>query len=317
MISIDDVRAAARRLEGVVHRTPVLTSSTLDSLVGGQVLFKAENLQKTGSFKIRGAFNRMACLTDEERARSVVAYSSGNHAQAVAYAAARLDVQAAIVMPTTAPRAKREATEGYGAEVVGYDPTRQAREEIAEGLAGDRGATLIRPFDDPLVMAGQGTAALELLEEVGELDALLVPIGGGGLMAGSSTVARELSASTRIIGVEPSGADDTRRSLEAGARVTVEASTIADGLLAATPGELTFEVNRRLVDEIVTVEDEEMIAAIVFAAERMKTVLEPSGAVGLAAVLNRRVETAGLRLGVILSGGNLGVDRLVGLLGGG
>jgi threo-3-hydroxy-L-aspartate ammonia-lyase len=306
MIGMDDVLAAAQRLAGVAHRTPVVTSRTLDGLVGATVYLKPENLQRGGAFKFRGAYNRIASLADLP---GVAAFSSGNHAQAVAIAAGLLGTTAVILMPEDAPAAKVEATRGYGAEVVTYDRWTQDREALGTALAEERGLVLVKPYDDPLVMAGQGTAALELIEDAGPLDALVVPVGGGGLMAGSATAAKALHPETRVVGVEPEAGDDTRRSLAAGERIALEVPrTIADGLQATVPGELTFEVNRRLVDEIVTVTDAELVAAMRFAFDRLKLVLEPSGAAAIAALLAGKVETAG-RVGAILSGGNVGVER--------
>jgi threo-3-hydroxy-L-aspartate ammonia-lyase len=306
MIGMDDVLAAAQRLAGVAHRTPVVTSRTLDGLVGATVYLKPENLQRGGAFKFRGAYNRIASLADLP---GVAAFSSGNHAQAVAIAAGLLGTTAVILMPEDAPAAKVEATRGYGAEVVTYDRWTQDREALGAALAEERGLVLVKPYDDPLVMAGQGTAALELIEDAGPLDALVVPVGGGGLMAGSATAAKALHPETRVVGVEPEAGDDTRRSLAAGERIALEVPrTIADGLQATVPGELTFEVNRRLVDEIVTVTDAELVAAMRFAFDRLKLVLEPSGAAAIAALLAGKVEAAG-RVGAILSGGNVGVER--------
>ncbi|MFF9733207.1 pyridoxal-phosphate dependent enzyme [Streptomyces albidoflavus] len=309
-ITLDDVRAAADRIKGVVHRTPVLRSRTLDALVGAEVHLKAENLQRIGAFKIRGAYHAASRLDPEVRARSIAAYSSGNHAQAVALAARELGTTAVILMPEDAPASKRAATEGYGAEVVTYDRYTGDREAIGAALAAERGLPVIPPYDHPDVMAGQGTAALELVEEVGELGALVMPVGGGGLMAGSATAAKGLYPATRIVGVEPEAGDDTRRSLAAGERVTVPVPrTIADGQALTTPGALTFEVNRLLADAVETVTDDEIRTAMVFAFERLKTVLEPSGATGLAALLAGRLGPLPPRVGVILSGGNVSVER--------
>lgn len=317
MITLEDVRAAASRIDGVVHRTPVITSRSLDGATGLSVFCKAENLQRAGSFKLRGAYNRISSLDPDIRARGVVAYSSGNHAQAVGLAAQLLGIPALIVMPEDAPSVKREATAGYGAEIVTYDRATGDREAIAADLAEEHGRTVIPPYEDPVVMAGQGTAALELIEDAGRLDVLLVPVGGGGLIAGCATAAKALLPDVRVIGVEPETADDTRRSLEAGERIRIDPpATIADGLQATIPGELTFEVNRRFLDGIVTVSDAEMVAAIAFAVDRLKVVLEPSGAVALAALLRTGTDiTAGSRVGLVLSGGNVGSARLADLLG--
>ena len=310
MIELADVQAAAERLRGVAHRTPVLTSRTL----GAEIFLKCENFQRSGAFKFRGAYNKLVSLTDEERARGVVAYSSGNHAGAVALAARELGMRATIVMPNDAPHAKRAATEEYGAEVVGYDKRTERREPIATRIAEERGSTLIKPFDDPLIMAGQGTVGLELLDQVGPegLDTFVAPVGGGGLMAGCSTVVKALSPTTTVIGVEPAAGDDHRRSKEAGERVSVGLQeTLADGLQAPEPGELTWEVNSRRVDEFVTVTDDELVDAMAFAFDRMKIVLEPSGAAALAAVLGG---AGSGRTGVVISGGNVGVRWFADLL---
>ncbi|HUJ92477.1 MAG TPA: pyridoxal-phosphate dependent enzyme [Gaiellaceae bacterium] len=317
MIELDDVQAAARVLDGVANRTPVLTSRTLDALVGAQVHLKAECLQRGGAFKFRGAYTKISSLSEDARRRGVLAYSSGNHAQAVAIAARLLGTTATILMPEDAPAAKVDATRGYGAEIVRYDRWTERRDEIGSRLAEERGLELVRPYDDPLVMAGQGTAALELLAEAPELDLLVAPVGGGGLIAGCSTAAKALRPAIRVVGVEPEAGDDTRRSLAAGERVRIDVPrTIADGLQADAPGELTFEVNRTRVDEIVTVGDAEIVDAMAFLFDRMKLVTEPSGAVGVAALLTGRIDAKGARVGVIVSGGNVGVARFVELLAG-
>jgi threo-3-hydroxy-L-aspartate ammonia-lyase len=310
VIGEDDVRAAARGLVGIAHRTPVVTSRTLDERVGATVFLKPENLQRGGAFKIRGAFNKISSLPEGS---DVVAYSSGNHAQAVAIAAGLRGVRAVILMPEDAPRAKVEATRGYGAEIVVYDRYTQDRDALGEALAVERGLALVKPYDDPLVMAGAGTAALELIEDAGPLDTLVVPVGGGGLIAGSATIAKALGVA-RVIGVEPAAGDDTKRSLASGERVRIDVPrTIADGLQANEPGRLTFEVVSRLVDEIVTVTETEIVEAMRFAFERVKLVLEPSGAVGIAALLSGAVTSPG-RVGVVLSGGNVGAERFAELL---
>jgi threonine dehydratase len=315
VIELADVQAAAQRLHGIAHRTPVLTSRTLDGLAGASVYVKTECFQRGGAFKFRGAYNKIASLTEDERGRGVVAYSSGNHAQAVAIAARLLGTSATIVMPEDAPFAKAEATRGYGAEIVTYDRLTGNREEIGARLAQERGLALVRPYDDPLVMAGQGTVALELLVEVPDLDLLVTPVGGGGLIAGCATVAKTLRPAMRVAGVEPKTGDDTAQSLASGKRVNVGVPrTIADGLQAAEPGELTFAVNRELVDEVVTVSDAEIVDAMGFLFDRMKLVVEPSGAVGIAALLNGRL--SGKAVGVVISGGNVGVQRFAELVGG-
>ncbi|SME93774.1 pyridoxal-phosphate dependent enzyme [Streptomyces sp. Amel2xC10] len=317
-ITLDDVRDAAARLKGVAHRTPVLRSRTLDALVGAEVHLKCENFQRVGAFKFRGAYNAASRLTPERLGRGIATYSSGNHAQAVALAARELGTTAVIVMPEDAPRSKRAATEGYGAEIVTYDRYTGDRVAIAEALAADRGLTLVPPYEHPHVMAGQGTAALELIEEAGELDLLLAPVGGGGLIAGSATAAKGLTPGVRVVGVEPETGDDTLRSLEAGRRVEIPVPhTIADGQALSTPGELTFEVNRRLVDGIALVSDDEIRAAMRFAFERLKIVTEPSGATPLAALLSGRVGPPPRRIGVIVSGGNIDAGRFAELCGGG
>jgi len=315
LIELADVERAARTLAGIAHRTPVLTSRTLDERTGARVRVKAECFQRGGAFKFRGAYTKLASLDAETLRRGVLAYSSGNHAQAVALAAALHGAPATIVMPADAPAAKLEATRGYGAEIVPYDRWTENREAIGERLAAERGLTLVRPYDDPLVMAGQGTVALELLEEAPTLDLLLVPVSGGGLIAGCATAAKALRRGIRVVGVEPEAGDDTRRSLAAGERVRIGVPrTIADGLQATEPGELTFEVNRRLVDEVVTVSDDEIVEAMVFLFDRLKLVAEPSGAVAVAALLQGRVEARGRSVGVVLSGGNVGAARFAELV---
>lgn len=310
MIELDDVRAAADRLHTVANRTPVLTSRTLDRLTRAAVHLKAECYQRGGAFKFRGAYNKIASLDDLARRRGVAAFSSGNHAQAVALAAALRGTHATIVMPEDTPRAKLEATRDYGAEVVFYDRYTEDREEVGRALAGDRGLTLVPPYEDDLVMAGQGTAALELLEDVGELDLLLVCVGGGGLIAGCSTAAKGLYPDCRVLGVEPAARDVTKRSLEAGERIRMPVpQTIADGQQGDVPGAMTFEVNRRRVDGMLLVTDDEIVDAMAFLFERMKVVSEPSGASALAAVLAGHVDVTGQRVGVTISGGNVGLGR--------
>ena len=315
VIELEDVELAAERLRGVAHRTPVLTSRTLDERVGARAHLKAECFQRGGAFKFRGAYNKISSLAEDALQRGVIAYSSGNHAQAVAIAAGLLGTHATIVMPEDAPAAKLDATRGYGAEVVLYDRWTESREEIGARLAEERGLELVRPYDDPLVMAGQGTAALELLEEVPHLDLLLAPVSGGGLIAGCATAAKARRPEIRVAGVEPEAGDDTRRSLAAGERVRIDVPrTIADGLQAPEPGELTFEVNRRLVDEIVTVTDGEIVDAMTFLFDRLKLVVEPSGAVGVAALLSGKLEARGAQVGVVISGGNVGAGRFAELV---
>ncbi|RSS10946.1 threo-3-hydroxy-L-aspartate ammonia-lyase [Streptomyces sp. WAC05458] len=315
-VTFADVRDAAARLDGVAHRTPVLTSRALDALVGAETFVKCENFQRVGAFKFRGAYNAASRLSAGQLAKGIAAYSSGNHAQAVALAARELGTTAVVLMPEDAPRAKREATAGYGAEIVTYDRYTQDRTALGEALAEERGLALIPPYDHPHVIAGQGTAALELLEETGPLDALVVPVGGGGLIAGSATAAKALHPGIRVIGVEPEAGDDTKRSLDSGARVTIPVPrTIAEGQALPTPGELTFSLNRRLVDAITLVSDDEIVAAMRFAFERLKIVLEPSGATALAALLAGRPEPRPRRIGVIASGGNVDAGRFAELIG--
>jgi threonine dehydratase len=317
-LSLDDVRAAAERLSGIAHRTPVLTSHTLDERTGSTAFLKAECLQRGGAFKFRGAYNMISSLGPEERERGVVAYSSGNHAQAVSLAARLLDTSATILMPADTPPAKLDATRGYGAEIVTYDRYSEDREALGAALAAERGGlALVPPYEHPLIMAGQGTAALELLEDAPGLDVLLIPVGGGGLIAGCATAAKALRPGIRVIGVEPENGDDTRRSLEAGERVRIPVPrTIADGQQADIPGELTFAVNRQVVDTIVTVSDAEILDAMAFLFDRMKLVTEPSGASAAAALLAGRAETGGARVGVVISGGNVGVARFGELMAG-
>lgn len=317
MISLDDVRDAARQLEEVAHRTPVITSTTLDELCGARVFLKAENFQRVGAFKFRGAYNVISRLSEAELARGVAAWSSGNHAQAVSLSARMMGAKATIVMPEDAPASKIEATRGYGADIAFYDRYTGDREAIGRELAEERGMTLVPPYEHDGIMAGQGTAALELLDAVGELDELRVPVGGGGLMAGSATAAKGLFPNTRMLGVEPEAGNDTKLSLEAGERVQIEVPrTIADGQGAEVPGTMTFEVNRRLVDDIDLVTDDEIRQAMAFAFDRLKIVLEPSGASALASAMFRPPASAGARIGVILSGGNVGLERFRELMAG-
>jgi threonine dehydratase len=309
-VTLDDVRDAAAQIRGVAHRTPVLRSRTLDALVGAEVFLKCENFQRVGAFKFRGAYNAASRLAPEQLSKGIAAYSSGNHAQAVALAARELGTTAVILMPEDTPRSKMEATAGYGAEIITYDRYTGDRVAIGEALAADRGLALIPPYEHPHVIAGQGTAALELIEEVGDLDALVVPIGGGGLIAGSATAAKGLTPGIRVIGVEPEAGDDTKRSLEAGRRVSIPVPrTIADGQAADIPGELTFSINRLLVDEIALVTDDQIREAMRLAFERLKIVIEPSGATPLAALLAGRVTPVPPRIGVIVSGGNVDARR--------
>ena len=314
-VTADDVREAARTIAGVAHRTPVVTSRTLDELTGCRVLLKCENLQRSGAFKFRGAYNALAHLDPDVRTRGVAAYSSGNHAQAVALAAKLFGTTAVIVMPEDAPRSKVDAVLGYGAEVVTYDRYGEDRAAVGEKVAAERGLPLIPPYESPYVVAGQGTAALELLEDCGDLDVVVAPVGGGGLIAGVATIATALSPGIRVVGVEPEAGDDTKRSLETGHRVTIDVPrTIADGQMVETPGELTFSINERLVERVELVSDDEIRQAMGLAFDRLKLVVEPSGASGLAALLAGRVAGRGDRVGVILSGGNVDVTRFMELM---
>jgi len=317
-VTFDDVRAAASRLRGVAHRTPVVTSRTLDERSGAaRVALKAENLQRVGAFKFRGAYNTIAQLSPEQRTAGVVAFSSGNHAQGVALAAKLLAVPATIVMPEDAPAAKLAATRGYGAEVVTYDRERMNRAEIAGRIARERGATLIPPYDHPHIIAGQGTVALELIEDAGPLDVLLVPLGGGGLLAGCALAGAALSPGVRIYGVEPEAGDDWVRSWREDRIVSIPVpATIADGQQTQAPGELTWPIARRLCAGVVTVADAQIRAAMRFAFERLKLVVEPSGASALAALLFGNVDVRGARTGVVISGGNVDAARFAECLAG-
>ncbi len=313
-LTLDRVRAAAARLEGVAHRTPLLTSATLDRHCAARVVLKGEPLQRSGSFKFRGAYNRLSVLSPAAREAGVVAFSSGNHGAAVALAAKLLGVEAVVVVPSTGSAAKLAAIEAYGAELRRYDPEIESREDVAAKIAAERGMTIIRPFDDYDIMAGQGTVGLERAEQSPDLKRVLVPIGGGGLAAGVSTALKGLMPAVSVIGVEPVRADDTRRSLLAGRRVSIpEPDTIADGLRAREPGELTFEVNSRLLDDVVTVSEDAIIEAMRFCFTRLKLVVEPSGAVALAALLSSVVGAIG-RTGVVLSGGNIAPEDFSALL---
>jgi threonine dehydratase len=315
-ISFDDVAAAHERLRGVAHRTPVLSSTTANEQTGAQLFFKCENFQRMGAFKFRGAYNSIAQFTPEQKAGGVITFSSGNHAQAIALSARLLGVKAVIVMPNDAPAVKVDATRGYGGEVVFYDRYTEDREALGRKLAAERGLTLIPPYDHPHVMAGQGTAAKELIEDVGELlDLLLVCLGGGGLLSGCATAARALSPTCRVIGVEPEAGNDGQRSLRSGSIVHIDTpKTIADGAQTQYLGEYTFAVIRELVDDIVTVSDAELVDTMKFFASRMKTVVEPTGCLAAAAALQQKVDVRGKRVGVIVSGGNVDLLRFAELV---
>ena len=302
----DDVLAAAGRLDGVAHRTPVVTSRTADALAGAQLFFKCENLQRSGAFKFRGAYNAVASLAPDVRTRGVLAFSSGNHAQAIAYASRLLGAPVTIVMPGDAPPTKLAATREYGAEVVLYDRYREDREALGRRIATERGIPVIPPFDHRDVIAGQGTAALELIDEVGPLDTLLVPMGGGGLLAGSALAAAARSPGCQVIGVEPEAGNDGQRSFRSGEIVGIPVPrSIADGALTTRIGDRTFAIIRRLVTDIVTVPDDRLVAAMRFMLERTKLVCEPTGCLGIAAALDGTVPLAGRRVGIIISGGNV------------
>ncbi len=310
----DEVLAAAARLEGVAHRTPVVSSRTLDARVGARVLLKCENLQRVGAFKFRGAYNAISQLSEAERERGVLAYSSGNHAQGVALASRLLGVPATIVMPKDAPVTKLAATRGYGARVVEYDREEVSRREVAAQLEEDEGYSLIPPFDHPQIVAGQGTAALELFQDAGELDYLIVPCGGGGLIGGCSVAAKGLAPECTVLGIEPEVADDATRSFYSGAIQSVHnPPTIADGTRTESVGKLNFELMQRYVDGMHTVTEEAIVDAVRFLFFRMKLVVEPSGALGVAALLSGAVKVQG-RVGVILSGGNVDGATMAGIL---
>ncbi len=310
-----DVEAAARRIEEVARRTPVLTSRTVDERTGAEVFFKCENFQRTGAFKIRGAYNALSQLSDEQKKRGVLTYSSGNHAQAIALSGRLLGISSVIVMPEDAPEVKLAATRGYGAEIIRYDPEETTREELAEEIAEERGLTLVPSYDHPHIIAGQGTAALELFEETGTgdagaLDMLLVCCGGGGLLSGCALVADALAPGCRVIGVEPEQADDATRSFRTGTLHTVHnPDTIADGARTPYLGTITFPLGLEYVGEMGTVSDEELLRAMFFLWERMKIVVEPTGALAAAALLSGRVAAAGQRVGVVITGGNVDLQR--------
>jgi len=313
MVTFDDIEAAARQIEGAAHRTPVATSRLLNEACGRHIYLKCENLQRTGAFKFRGAYNAISRLGDEEKEKGVVTFSSGNHAQAVALVSQLLGVHAAIVMPTIAPATKLAATRAYGAEVITYDPRTASRETIALTLAAERGCTVIPPFDHPDIIAGQGTAALELIRETGPIDLLFVPCGGGGLLSGCAIATKRLSPNCRVVGVEPVAGDDATRSFRAGRLQTVQnPDTIADGARTSSLGQLTFPLVRRFVDEMMTVSDIDLVRTMEFVWTRMKLLVEPTGVLGLAPLLNGRYEAEGKRCGVILSGGNVDIDAASG-----
>jgi threonine dehydratase len=311
-VTLSDIRQATERIKGIAHRTPVLTSRTFDERTGVRAFFKCENFQRGGAFKIRGASNFIYSIPKEDLPRGVVAFSSGNHAQAVAIAVKTVGAAATIVMPTDSPRSKMEATRGYGANIVSYDRLRENREEIGRRISEETGATLVPPYDHEWIVAGQGTVALELLEKVPDLDTLVVCIGGGGLIAGSATVAKALNPKIRVIGVEPADGNDTFLSRRAGHRVEIPPpATFADGLRSPKPGAITYPIVEKLVDDIVLVSDDEIRETMRFCFGRMKMVVEPSGAAAGAAVMCGRV--AGSRVGIVVSGGNVDMEVIAGL----
>lgn len=310
----EQIQAAKERLKGWAHVTPVVSSRTLNRMVNAEVYFKCENLQRVGAFKFRGAFNSISLLTDEQKAQGVIAYSSGNHGQAIAAVCQMLNIKATVVMPNNAPTIKRAATEAYGATIIEYDPKITVREDIAKELALEHGYTTIPPFDHKDVIAGQGTAALELFEEIGELDLLLVPCGGGGLLSGSAISARAVAPNCRVIGIEPELADDATRSFQTGKLHTVEnPPTIADGTRTPSLGEITFPLVLEYVDDMKTVSEKSIMEAVKFFFYRMKLVVEPSGALGLAALLSDAVNAEG-KVGIIISGGNIDADMMTTIL---
>ncbi len=314
-VTIGDVDAAATRLRGVALRTPIITSRMLNATVHADIFAKAENFQRTGSFKFRGAYNFLAQLSDSERKRGVVAFSSGNHAQGVALAASLLGVAATIVMPDDAPASKLAATRGYGADVVTYVRDEEDRALVAQRLADERGATIVPPFDHPAIIAGQGTATRELFDDTGHLDMMVACVGGGGLLSGACIAAQAANPKCQIIGVEPEAGDDFAQSLRAGERIRIGVpQTIADGLQTTMPGEWTFAIARDAQAQIVTVSDDELRSTMIFAFETLKIVLEPSGAAGLAGILTGKIPVAGKRVGVLFSGGNISADRFRSLL---
>jgi len=314
----EDVEAAALRLKGTAHCTPVLRSSTADELLKAEVFFKCENFQRMGAFKFRGAYNALSKFSPAQRKAGVIAFSSGNHAQAIALSARLLGIPATILMPMDAPAAKVDATRGYGGEVILFDRYKQDREALTAGLAAERGMTLVPPFNHPDVMAGQGTAAKELIEEVGELDVMLAPLGGGGLLSGTALATRALSPQCQLYGVEPEAGNDGQQSFRSGQIVHIAVpKTLADGAQTQHLGQLTFEVIRRDVQDILTATDAQLIDAMRFFAERMKLVVEPTGCLGFAGALHGGLSLEGKRVGIILSGGNVDVARYAQLIGSG
>ncbi|MBU9225005.1 threo-3-hydroxy-L-aspartate ammonia-lyase [Burkholderia multivorans] len=313
--SFDDVAAAAARIAGHAHRTHVMTSRTVDDALGAQVFFKCENLQRMGAFKFRGAFNALSRFDAEQRRRGVVAFSSGNHAQAIALSARMLGIPATIVMPQDAPAAKIAATRGYGGTVVTYDRYTEDREQIGRELAERDGLTLIPPYDHPDVIAGQGTAAMELLDEVGPLDAVFTPLGGGGLLSGTALATRALSPNARLYGVEPEAGNDGQQSFRSGAIVHIDTPrTIADGAQTQHLGNITFPIIRRDVDDILTATDDELVDCMRLFAARMKIIVEPTGCLSFAGARRMKDELKGKRVGIVISGGNVDLGAFSALL---
>lgn len=314
-VTFDDVRAAGARLGGIAHRTPVLTSTSVDQRAGARVFFKCENFQRAGAFKFRGAYNSIALLSEPQKRAGVITFSSGNHAQAIALAARLHGVAATIVMPSDAPANKIAATRDYGGNIVFYERTKEDREALARGIALERNLVLIPPYDHPDIVAGQGTAAMELFEEIGELDYLFVPLGGGGLLAGSALAARAMSPGCKVIGVEPESGNDGQQSFRSGRIVEISVpDTIADGARTTHLGRITFSIIREHVSDIATASDPELVATIRFLVERVKMVVEPTGALGAAVALRGDASRQGTRLGVLVSGGNIEGKTLARLL---
>ncbi len=314
--TFDDVQSAATRLQGHAHRTPVMRSRTADALLGAELYFKCENFQRMGAFKFRGGFNALSRFTPAQRQRGALAFSSGNHAQAVALAGRLLGIPTAILMPADAPAAKLAATRGYGAEVITFDRFKEDREALARALAEERGMTLIPPFDHPDVIAGQGTAALELFQEVGPLDHFFVCLGGGGLLSGSALAARALAPACKVYGVEPEAGNDVQQSVQAGRRIRIDVpKTIADGAQTQCPGEITFPLIQQNVDAIFTATDTQLVDAMRFYAERMKLIVEPTGCLSLAGAQACGVDLKGARVGILITGGNVDLKRFAQLVG--
>jgi len=310
LVTFGDIELAANRIAGIAHRTPVTTSRLLNEICNAQLFLKCENLQRVGAFKFRGAYNAVSRLSDEERARGVITHSSGNHAQALALVCRILGVRAVIVMPEDAPAMKLAATRDYGAEVVTYDTEKDTREAISGRLAAEHGYSLIPPYDHPHIIAGQGTAALELLQDTGDLDYLLVPCGGAGLLSGCAIATKTLAPGCKVIGVEPAAGDDATRSFKTGLlQIVRNPRTIADGARTPSLGRITFPLVRQYVDDMITVSDDDLIRAMYFVWTRMKLVVEPTGVLALAAVFNHRYAVGGKRVGVVLSGGNVDISQ--------